>query len=116
MAVIADIMPITLENRIIVKYGIKALKKSTCLVGLRALLNVAGVNLSDVSASRIAFGICPRINAAGRMGNAARAVELLVTDDMMTALEIANEIDGDNALRQQTEKKICEEAILEIEK
>ncbi|MBE6779592.1 MAG: single-stranded-DNA-specific exonuclease RecJ [Ruminococcaceae bacterium] len=115
VAVIADIMPLTLENRIIVKYGIRKFKQSACLVGLRALLNVAGVNLSDVNASRIAFGICPRINAAGRMGNAARAVELLVTDDMMHALEIANEIDSDNALRQQTEKKICDEAITEIE-
>ncbi len=116
VAVIADIMPLTLENRIIVKYGINMFKNSNCLVGLRALLNVAGVNLSDVNASRIAFGICPRINAAGRMGNAGRAVELLVTDDMMTALEIANEIDADNSLRQQTEKKICDEAICVIEK
>lgn len=115
VAVIADIMPLTLENRIIVKYGLKAFKRSDCLVGLRALLNVAGVNLKDITASRVAFGICPRINAAGRMGNAARAVELLVTDDMMHALQIANEIDDDNALRQQTEKKICDEAILNIE-
>ncbi|MBO5210951.1 MAG: single-stranded-DNA-specific exonuclease RecJ [Clostridia bacterium] len=115
VAVIADIMPLTLENRIIVKYGLKMFKGSTCLVGLRALLNVAGVNLKDINASRVAFGICPRINAAGRMGNAARSVELLTTDNMMQALEIANEIDNDNALRQQTEKKICDEAILNIE-
>ncbi len=115
VAVIADIMPLTLENRIIVKCGLNMFKGSTCLVGLRALLNVAGVNLKDINASRIAFGICPRINAAGRMGNAARAVELLTTDDMMTALQIANEIDDDNALRQQTEKKICDEAITNIE-
>ena len=115
VAVIADIMPLTLENRIIVKYGIQKIKKSNCLVGISALLNVAGVNLSQINASRIAFGICPRINAAGRMGNAKRAVELLTTNDMLKALEIANEIDSDNALRQQTEKKICEDAILKIE-
>ncbi len=115
VAVIADIMPLTLENRIIVKYGIEKIKKSACLVGIRALLNVAGVNLKDVNASRVAFGICPRINAAGRMGAASRAVELLVTEDMMQALEIANEIDADNSARQQTEKKICEEAIEKIE-
>ena len=115
VAVVADIMPLTLENRIIVKYGLNMFKNSTCLVGLRALLNVAGVNLKDINASRVAFGICPRINAAGRMGNAARAVELLITDDMLQALQIANEIDDDNSLRQQIEKKICEEAILNIE-
>lgn len=115
VAVIADIMPLTLENRIIVKYGLNMFKNSTCLVGLRAILSVAGVNLKEINASRVAFGICPRINAAGRMGNAARAVELLVTDDMMTALKIANEIDDDNAQRQQIEKKICDEAINTIE-
>lgn len=115
VAVIADIMPLTLENRVIVKYGLNAFKKSTCLTGFRALLNVAGINLTDITASRVAFGICPRINAAGRMGNASRAVELLITDDMMQALQIANEIDDDNTLRQQIEKKICDEAILNIE-
>lgn len=115
VAVIADVMPLTLENRIIVKYGLKKFKKSDCITGLRALLNVAGIKLEEITASRIAFGICPRINAAGRMGKAQRAVELLVTDDMMTALNIANEIDDENALRQQTEKKICDDAILKIE-
>ncbi len=115
VAVIADVMPLTFENRIIVKYGINNFKKSDCIVGLRALLNVPGVNISEISASKIAFGICPRINAAGRMGKAQRAVELLITDDMMKALEIANEIDSENSLRQQTEKKICEDAILKIE-
>ncbi len=115
VAVIADIMPLTLENRIIVKYGIEAFKRSSCLVGLRALLNVAGVNINEISASRIAFGICPRINAAGRMGNAGRAVELLITDDMIKALQISNEIDAENSLRQQTEKKICDEAVKLIE-
>lgn len=115
VAVIADVMPLTLENRIIVKYGLKKFKKSDCITGLRALLNVAGIKLDEITASRIAFGICPRINAAGRMGKAQRAVELLVTDDMMTALNIANEIDDENALRQQTEKKICDDAVIKIE-
>ena len=117
VAVIADIMPLTGENRSIVKYGIEKLKTSPS-IGLRAILSVAGIDLSSVDASRVAFGISPRINAAGRMGKASRAVELLCSDNIMSALALANEIDGDNSARQQIEKKIYEEAvgIIETEK
>ena len=115
IAVIADIMPLTLENRSIVKCGIEKLKAEP-LTGLSALLNVAGIEINSVNASKIAFGLCPRINAAGRMGKAERAVELLTIDNMMTALSIANEIDAQNTERQQIEKKILEQAVQIIEK
>lgn len=114
VAVIADVMPLTYENRIIVKYGVSKLRTSP-LTGLSALLNVSGVALDSVNASKIAFTICPRINAAGRMGNALAAVELLLCDNMLKALEMANKIDAQNAERQQIEKKILSEAILKIE-
>lgn len=114
VAVIADVMPLTLENRSIVKSGVEKLK-AEANKGLSALLSVAGIRQDSASASRIAFGLSPRINAAGRMGKAQRAVELLITDDMMKALSIANEIDSENSLRQQIEKKIYEEAINIIE-
>jgi len=114
VAVVADIMPLTGENRSIVKYGIEKLKTSPS-IGLRAILSVAGIDLSTVDSSRVAFGISPRINAAGRMGKASRAVELLCSDNIMSALALSNEIDGDNSLRQQIEKKIYEEALEIIE-
>lgn len=114
LAVVADIMPLTLENRSIVKFGIDKIKFSA-LTGIAALVNVAGLDINSVNASRIAFTLCPRINAAGRMGKAERAVELLTTDNMMTALAIANEIDSDNSKRQQIEKTIFEEAVEIIE-
>ncbi len=114
VAVIADIMPVTMENRIIVKYGVQKLKKSP-LTGLSALLQVAGISNDSITASRVAFGICPRINAAGRMGKAERAVELLCCKNMLDALKIADEIDNENSLRQQIEKKIFEQAVLKIE-
>ncbi len=110
----ADVMPLTLENRSIVKYGLQKLKNSPC-VGLSALMNVAGLDRQGMTASKIAFGLAPRINAAGRMGDAARAVELLISENMMSALAIANEIDGENSLRQQTEKQIMKEAVLCVE-
>ncbi len=114
LAVMADIMPLTLENRSIVKYGNNKIKASP-ITGISALLNVAGIAQNSVNASRIAFGLTPRINAAGRMGKADRAVELLISENMMEALGIANEIDEDNSKRQTIEKKIFEDAVRIIE-
>ena len=114
LAVLGDIMPLTLENRSIVKFGVKKIKTSA-LTGISALLNVAGISADSVTANKISYGLVPRINAAGRMGKAERAVELLLCENMLTALNIANEIDNENVLRQQTEKKILSEAINIIE-
>ena len=114
LAVVADVMPLTLENRSIVKYGIYKLKEAP-LTGISALMSVAGLEQKSMTASKIAFGLAPRINAAGRMGKANRAVQLLTSENMMSALGLANEIDSENALRQRTEKIITEEAISIIE-
>lgn len=110
VAVLADVMPLCYENRTIIKYGIKKLKTQPA-IGLRAILSVAGIESENITASRITFGISPRINAVGRMGNASRAVELLCSDNIMSALSLANEIDADNSARQQIEKKIYSEAL-----
>ena len=115
VALTADVMPLIYENRAIVKYGIEKLKRSP-LTGFSALMSVAAIQRENISAGRIAFGIAPRINAAGRMGSAARAVELLLSDNMLNALGIANEIDDDNSERQRIEKEIFSEASAEIEK
>lgn len=114
VALTADVMPLIYENRTIVKYGIEKLKQSP-LTGFSALISVAAIQRDNISAGRIAFGIAPRINAAGRMGSAARAVELLLSDNMLDALGIANEIDDDNSERQRIEKEIFAEASAVIE-
>ncbi len=113
IAVIADVMPLIYENRCIVKYGIEKIRNNA-LIGFSALLNVSGVKINDVSAEKIAFSICPRINAAGRMGSAKLAVELLCENNMLNALNLANQIDELNIQRQQTEKNILNEAINQI--
>ncbi len=115
VGVIADIMPLTLENRSIVKCGLQKLRENPS-VGLSALMNVAGLERSSITASKIAFGLAPRINAAGRMGDASRSVELLICENMLGALGLANEIDGENAYRQQIEKQIVAEALESVEK
>ncbi|MEE0897974.1 MAG: single-stranded-DNA-specific exonuclease RecJ [Acutalibacteraceae bacterium] len=114
LAVVGDIMPLTAENRSIVKYGVEKLKTAP-VTGLSALMSVAGLDKKSLDATKIAFGLTPRINASGRMGDAKRAVELLVSQNMMSALGIANEIDSDNSIRQQTEKKILAEVLNQIE-
>ena len=114
LAVLGDIMPLTAENRSIVKYGVEKLKTAP-LTGLSALMSVAGLDKKSLDATKIAFTLTPRINASGRMGDAKRAVELLISQNMMSALGIANEIDSDNSLRQQTEKKILAEVQKQIE-
>ena len=115
VAVTADVMPLTFENRVIVKYGVEKLKTAPA-TGLSAILNVAGISADSVNAGKIAFGISPRINAAGRMGSAERAVQLLLCDNMLKALGIAGEIDDANAERQRIEKEIFAQAVDIIEK
>lgn len=115
LAVIADIMPLSFENRSIVKCGIRKLKNNA-ITGLSALLNVAGIETNSVNSRSIAYGLSPRINAAGRMGKADRAVRLLTEKHILEALQIANEIDSENAIRQQIEKEIFNQAVEKIEK
>lgn len=114
VAVTSDVMPLTAENRAIVKYGVEKLKTAPA-TGLSAVLSVAGISEDSLNAGKIAFGIAPRINAAGRMGNAKRAVELLLCDNMLKALGIAGEIDDANAERQRIEKEIFAQAVDIIE-
>ena len=114
VATIGDVMPIINENRSIVKAGIKKIKHASN-TGIAAILNMAGVDRNAIDASRISFGIVPRINAAGRLGSAYRAFELLTANNTMEALKIAGPIDDDNVRRQQIEKEILKGAILQIE-
>lgn len=114
VATIGDVMPLTNENRSIVKAGIQKIKSSPN-IGIAAILNMAGIDRNSIDAGRVSFGIVPRINAAGRMGSAYRAFELLSCQNAMDALKIAGPIDDDNVRRQQIEKDILKEAVKLIE-
>lgn len=114
VATIGDVMPLISENRSIVKCGIAKMKRNCC-VGIGALMGVSGVEKGSMSAGKISYAIVPRINAAGRMGSADKALELLLSDNMLEALKIANFLDEQNAQRQNTEKQILAEAIEKIE-
>ena len=109
LATIADIVPLLDENRVIVSFGLKAMAVSQ-RPGLIALMESAGVDPKNVSASDVAFRMAPRINAGGRLALASRGVELLTTRRLDTAREIAAELDQDNTKRREIEMEIFAQA------
>lgn len=111
---IADVMPLCDENRIMVYMGLNLLS-STGNVGVRALLKAVGIDDSKkITSSTIGYTLAPRINAAGRIGDASRAVQLFLTTSPHTANVIAEELCAINKERQQTENLIFEEALKQI--
>ncbi len=114
LGTIADVVALVGENRIIAKHGLEGLAK-TQLPGLRALLRSAGLNGDRVDGHDVGFKLAPRLNAAGRMGHARLAVELLTSADPDRAREIALYLEENNRLRQATERRITKQAIAMIE-
>jgi single-stranded-DNA-specific exonuclease len=109
IATVADVVPLTGENRIIVAHGLRGLDQVRN-VGLRALLDVAGFTGSKVpSAGQVAFQIAPRLNAAGRMDTARAVVELFLTSDAEKARELAQQLHEQNAGRQLVQAEIVTE-------
>ncbi len=107
---IADIVPLLDENRTVVAHGIKIIQ-NTQNFGIKALLEAAGCKDKEITSSLIAFSIAPRINAAGRMEKATLAVELFKSKSYEDAKKLAEHLDSLNRLRQQTERKIFDEAL-----
>jgi single-stranded-DNA-specific exonuclease len=107
IATVADVVPLTGENRVIVKRGLAGLDRVRN-PGLRALLDVSGFPEGDSPSSRdVAFRVAPRINAAGRMDSAADVIEMFLTDDAEQARALAAKLHELNADRQQTEAEIA---------
>lgn len=112
---VADLVPLTGENRILVKAGLEQLRCSP-RPGIRALCQVAGLMASGLTAQHLAFQIGPRLNAAGRLDSATAAVQLLIAESESEALALAGELDLANRERQQLESQIVQEACQLVEK
>ncbi len=116
IATVADVVPLTGENRMIVKHGLDGLG-DVRNPGLRALLDVAGFTADSVPTSRqVAFQIAPRMNAAGRMDTAQTVIELFLTADPERARELAQQLHDQNTERQQVEgeiREICEQVAVD---
>lgn len=111
---VADVVPLIDENRIFVANGIKKLM-NTSNEGLKALFFTSGIAEKPISTGMISFIIAPRINAAGRVGSAATAVELLTTESKERAMQIALGLEQENRERQLTEHGILNDALSIIE-
>ena len=111
---IADVMRMEGENRTIVQCGLDSLER-TDFVGLHALLREAGLAGKPVSSIQIGFVLAPRINAAGRMGRAELAAELLLTDESALAEQLARELCDLNRERQSVEQEIFARAVEQLE-
>ncbi|HEY4812951.1 MAG TPA: single-stranded-DNA-specific exonuclease RecJ [Solirubrobacteraceae bacterium] len=109
LATVADVMPLTGENRTLVRRGLRALAATT-KPGLRALMSVAGVDSAKVNERALGFALAPRLNAAGRLYRADAGLELILTSDPKRAEQIARELDGANHERRQIEQRIRFEA------
>ena len=110
---LADVVPLVGENRVIAKLGLALLSQGPHKVGLRALLDVAGLTGKAIDSGHVAFQIAPRMNAAGRMASPDIAARLLLAADEAMAAEaqdLARQLDGENLRRQQEEAVILASA------
>jgi len=104
---IADLVPLTGANRILVKYGLDLINQNP-RPGILALKQSS--KLGDVRCSDVAFRMAPRLNATGRLSSARQAVKLLLTEDAQVASDIADQLNAENTKRQQIEEQIFEQA------
>jgi single-stranded-DNA-specific exonuclease len=109
MGTVADIVDLRGENRVLTSYGLKALSQCN-LTGIQALIESAGLTGQGLNSYHIGFRLAPMLNAAGRMGHARLAVELLTSDSRIHSMQIAEYLKGQNIQRQQCERKIFKQA------
>ena len=110
LGTVADIVPLKEENRLLVHFGLKQMRR-TKYVGMNDLLNVSGIHKDiPIPADAVAFQMAPRINASGRLNSAEQPFRLLTTNDRAESFDIAYYLNELNEERQAIEKRICEEA------
>jgi single-stranded-DNA-specific exonuclease len=109
MGTVADVVDLKGENRILVSYGLKSLPDCK-LCGVQALIESAGLIGQGLDSFHIGFRLAPMLNAAGRMGHARLAVELLTSDSQIHSMQIAEYLKEQNSQRQQCERKIFKQA------
>lgn len=109
VSIAADLVPVIDENRILAFHGLKQLNQNPSL-GLKAIIDICGLNGRELSMSDIIFKIGPRINASGRMENGKKSVDLLVEREYSLALNQAKHIDEYNEQRKDVDRQMTEEA------
>jgi len=113
LGTVADVVPLVGENRVLVRHGLEVLRQQPT-VGVEALLRVSQLAGQPLASEDVAFALAPRLNAAGRLGQARLGVELLVTENPQRAAELAQYIDGLNQSRRSLEQSIYLAAVKQV--
>jgi single-stranded-DNA-specific exonuclease len=114
LATVADVVPLRGDNRVIVRHGLRLLAE-TRWTGVRALIAQAGLAGKEIRAGQVGFILGPRLNAAGRLGDAMDGLALLLTDDELEAKRLAARLETLNGERQALDQRMLEEALAEAE-
>jgi single-stranded-DNA-specific exonuclease len=114
LATVADVVPLQGENRALVKHGLKLLNQSRW-PGIQALVQATGLTGKEIRARHVGFVLGPRLNAAGRVGDAADGLRLLLSDDPVESAELASKLEAMNVERQALDQRILDEALNQVE-
>lgn len=108
---VADLVPLDLNNRILVHQGLRRIRSGRCVAGIRALMEVSGRALEKLVASDLGFQVGPRLNAAGRLDDMSIGIECLLTDDIERARVLAGQLAQLNHERRDLEQQMQQEAV-----
>jgi len=114
LGTVADVVPLDANNRVLVSQGLKRIRAGRCVAGVRALLAIAGRSASDLTAADLAFGVAPRLNAAGRLDDMSIGIQCLLADDPAEAQRLAVRLDELNEERRAIEARMQQEALAAV--
>ncbi|MFH1847639.1 MAG: single-stranded-DNA-specific exonuclease RecJ [Candidatus Omnitrophota bacterium] len=115
LGTVADVSPQIGENRILTRYGLKKIA-DTDNIGIKALMQVAGVNTKEITTTHVGFMLGPRINASGRIGTPEMALRMLLSNNREEARELAEVLNEENKYRQKLQEKILSQAMDQVER
>jgi single-stranded-DNA-specific exonuclease len=111
LGTVADVVPLDANNRVLVAQGLRRIRAGRCVPGIRALLALSGRAAADLTAADLAFGVAPRLNAAGRIDDMTVGVQCLLADEDGAARELAGRLDALNEERRAIEARMQQEAL-----
>ncbi len=114
LGTVADVVPLDANNRVLIAQGLKRIRARRCIAGIQALLTIAGRSSADLTAADLAFGVAPRLNAAGRIDDMGVGIECLLADDPAEAQRLAVRLDELNEERRSIEARMQEEALAAV--
>ncbi len=114
LGTVADVVPLDVNNRVLVAQGLRRIRAGRCAAGIRALLEVAGRAGCELTAADLAFGVAPRLNAAGRLDDMSIGIQCLLADDLPSATALAARLDQLNEERRAIEARMQADALAAI--